>query len=320
MYKRILLLFLIIIIYLAAGCCGKTDFCTWKQLSIQAETITPSVSVEQLKDLTDSDEKTVLIDIRTPEEYCAGYIEGAFRIPLESLETAAKEIVTDLDKKIILYGKSDNFSPMGALLLSDSGYSKVSYLKGGFTQWIKAGYENASWFGKIIISEAGIKDPGIESVYRNNAQKAPGLQKKIKSRSEISRQAKKDAPAISVEELQRKFGLKENFILIDVRTEVEYMAGHISGAILIQRGIAEWMVAPEVDDRNMQIIIYCKKGSRSALTAKALIDIGYRNVRTLDGGINRWAEKGNHLYNCHGKIKVLKFIKKRFNAAEYSIL
>lgn len=80
----------------------------------------------------------------------------------------------------------------------------------------------------------------------------------------------------------------ESFYLVDVRTEREYRAGHIPGAILIPYGeIAE---KPPTDDRDALIVVYCRTGGRSARADWSLRDAGY--TRVLDwGGIVDWPHR-----------------------------
>ena len=91
-----------------------------------------------------------------------------------------------------------------------------------------------------------------------------------------------------------------NFILIDIRTEAEFDEGFIPGAFLVQRGVLEsrlekdavWEAfAHEKPQKTDTIILYCRSGSRSALAALSLKQLGYNNVLSLDGGWSGWNEK-----------------------------
>ena len=52
------------------------------------------------------------------------------------------------------------------------------------------------------------------------------------------------------------------------------------------------MVEHEYPDRNTPILLYCGRGDRSALAALTLKRLGYRNVASVEGGLNGWREKG----------------------------
>ena len=86
-------------------------------------------------------------------------------------------------------------------------------------------------------------------------------------------------------------------LLVDIREPAEFGRGHLPGAILIPRGLLEFEILPAIQrvgsDGNPQdcdIVLYCGTGGRSALAAKSLDDMGFRNVRSMDGGIVAWAE------------------------------
>ena len=93
-------------------------------------------------------------------------------------------------------------------------------------------------------------------------------------------------------------------IFIDIREPAEFQRGHIPGAVLLPRGLLEFELHSLVDrcrrDINLPpedqpIVLYCGTGGRSALAAKVVQEIGYRNVRSLAGGIVAWAEAGHSI-------------------------
>lgn len=81
--------------------------------------------------------------------------------------------------------------------------------------------------------------------------------------------------------------LKEDAILLDVRSESEYNEGHIPNAILLNVSDVENKIKDISTDYDQAIIVYCRSGNRSAKAAQTLIDMGYRNVYDL-GGISNW--------------------------------
>ncbi len=83
-----------------------------------------------------------------------------------------------------------------------------------------------------------------------------------------------------------------SFVLIDVREESEYAAGHIPGAIHISKGVLERDIEAKVPDPQTPLILYCGGGFRSALAADALQKMGYTNVLSMDGGWRAWTEAG----------------------------
>jgi rhodanese-related sulfurtransferase len=81
----------------------------------------------------------------------------------------------------------------------------------------------------------------------------------------------------------------EAYILLDVRSEDEYQAGHIAGAILIPHTELDEQAADMLPDKNAIILIYCQAGRRSQIAALALVELGYVNVYDT-GGIGDWRE------------------------------
>jgi rhodanese-related sulfurtransferase len=89
------------------------------------------------------------------------------------------------------------------------------------------------------------------------------------------------------EELQNKLNAQENFVLLDVRTQEEFDAGHIASAILLPYDEIALKAATVLPDKEKEIVLYCRSGRRSAIAKKALVELGYKDVEDF-GGINRW--------------------------------
>jgi len=79
--------------------------------------------------------------------------------------------------------------------------------------------------------------------------------------------------------------------VVDVREPDEYSAGCLPGARFIPRGFLELRIEEAVK-RDEPLLLYCATGTRSALAAKTLLDMGYAHVRSLAGGYNRWSDSG----------------------------
>jgi rhodanese-related sulfurtransferase len=102
---------------------------------------------------------------------------------------------------------------------------------------------------------------------------------------------------ITVDELNTKLEEGGDFYLIDVRQVDEFSQVSIPGSFNIPRGLLEFKIndydyweeeffyEPEKDD---EIIIYCQKGFRGVLAALTLKQLGFTNVKNLEGGIISW--------------------------------
>jgi rhodanese-related sulfurtransferase len=88
-------------------------------------------------------------------------------------------------------------------------------------------------------------------------------------------------------------------LLIDIREPAEFERGHIPGAVLLPRGLLEFEVHglverhrknSELAPEDQPIVLYCGTGGRSALAAETMARLGYRNVRSMSGGLVAWTE------------------------------
>ncbi len=84
----------------------------------------------------------------------------------------------------------------------------------------------------------------------------------------------------------------KNFKLIDVRGQGEYEINRIEGSTLIPLDVIEERKIEKLNglQKADEIVVHCKAGVRSLKAAKALIDIGFKNVKSMRGGIDEWAE------------------------------
>ncbi|MGW8247618.1 MAG: rhodanese-like domain-containing protein [Acidiferrobacterales bacterium] len=85
--------------------------------------------------------------------------------------------------------------------------------------------------------------------------------------------------------------------VIDVREHNEFAAGHVPGAISLPRGVIEFNIwpyvgYPEKTDMNKRFYLYCKTGSRVALAAKSLQDLGFTNLVVVDMQFADWEAAG----------------------------
>ena len=81
-------------------------------------------------------------------------------------------------------------------------------------------------------------------------------------------------------------------ILIDVRDQDEREEIHIPSAMHLGRGTLELEIEERVPDPNAVIICHCGGGGRSALAAESLQKMGYKNVRSMAGGLKAWKDAG----------------------------
>jgi rhodanese-related sulfurtransferase len=103
--------------------------------------------------------------------------------------------------------------------------------------------------------------------------------------------AKTRVREISVADTRRKLE-KNEALLIDVREESEWAAGHARGALHLGKGLIERDIEQRVPDKSAPIILYCGGGFRSALSGDSLQRMGYTNVLSMAGGWRAWQSEG----------------------------
>ena len=92
---------------------------------------------------------------------------------------------------------------------------------------------------------------------------------------------------ITAEEAKRIIDSEEGYIILDVREQDEYDAGHIPGAIVIPHEEIAEKAEEVLTDKDQLILVYCRSGRRSKIAAEALVELGYTNIKEF-GGIIDW--------------------------------
>ena len=95
----------------------------------------------------------------------------------------------------------------------------------------------------------------------------------------------------TIAEMRARQVAGDRFVLVDVREESEYAAGHLPGALLIGKGVIERDIEAKIPDPTTPLVLYCGGGFRSALAADTLQKMGYTQVISMDGGWRAWTEQ-----------------------------
>ena len=113
----------LMLIPLLVGCNGGNSKNAYEQ-------ITPA----EAKALMDSEEGYIILDVRTPEEFAEGHIDGAILIPDYEIGEKAESILTDKDQLILVYCRSGRRSKNAASELEALGYTNIKEF-GGIIDW-----------------------------------------------------------------------------------------------------------------------------------------------------------------------------------------
>jgi len=97
---------------------------------------------------------------------------------------------------------------------------------------------------------------------------------------------------ITVKELKEKIDKREKFILLGVRTDMEYFDFHLKNSILIPHYVVEERHEELKADKDDEIVVICRIGNRSVIAAESLVNLGYKNILNVIGGIIEWKSEG----------------------------
>ena len=93
-----------------------------------------NITAEEAKQIMDTEEGYVILDVRTQEEYDQGHIPGAIVIPHEEIAEKAEDVLTDKNQLILVYCRSGRRSKIAAEALVELGYTNIKEF-GGIIDW-----------------------------------------------------------------------------------------------------------------------------------------------------------------------------------------
>lgn len=97
---------------------------------------------------------------------------------------------------------------------------------------------------------------------------------------------------ITIADARARLAANPKAVLLDVREDAEWLAGHAVEAQHLGKGILERDIEKRFPDADTELIMYCGGGYRSALTCEVAQRMGYRNVRSLIGGYKGMVQAG----------------------------
>jgi len=93
-----------------------------------------NITAEEAKQIMDSEEGYIILDVRTQEEYDQGHIPGAVVISHEEIADKAEKVLTGKDQLILVYCRSGRRSKIAAEALVELGYTNIKEF-GGIIDW-----------------------------------------------------------------------------------------------------------------------------------------------------------------------------------------
>ena len=122
--KKLVFLFLVVMLLTACGQDTETD----------QGAVYVNITAEKAKEIMDSEEGYIILDVRTQEEYDEGHIPGATQISHEEIAEKAEDVLTDKDQLILVYCRSGRCSKIAAEALVELGYTNIKEF-GGIIDW-----------------------------------------------------------------------------------------------------------------------------------------------------------------------------------------
>lgn len=121
-----------------------------------------------------------------------------------------------------------------------------------------------------------------------------GLMAGFANTDKLIEKAKATAGEMKPSVLKAMLDKEENVVVLDIREEKQRAEGEIYAdeSYAITRGNLEFVIGNKVKDKNILIVTYCRGGSRGALAAQRLGELGYKNATNLKGGLKGWAKAG----------------------------
>lgn len=257
----------------------------------------PDVTPEELKASQQSGADLVIVDVRTPEEYGRFCIPNGINVPGGDLILWADEFKQKRDATVVVNCAGRTRSIIGTAALRRLGLTNVRALKNGTMGWVLAGLE--------LETKPQRKAPPAAPASRESAV---ALAAQIAAEEKIS--------WISAPQVSSALAVVNDGItyLIDVRSEGEYEAGHISGSINVPGG----QVVQRADDfvavQNAQIIFVSNDSARAVMAAYWYRQMGFSNVSVLRGGLRAWSEGGETLVSGAPQNEPLGFEAAKRNA------
>ena len=93
---------------------------------------------------------------------------------------------------------------------------------------------------------------------------------------------------LAADQFEAKLKVVKEKTVLDVRTQKEFLTGHIPNAVLMDYYQEDFKQQVAKLDKSKPVFVYCAKGGRSNSAAGILVDLGFKQVYDLQGGMEAW--------------------------------
>jgi rhodanese-related sulfurtransferase len=240
---------------------------------VHHERTIPEISPEELKSLQERAADLTILDVRTPEEYGRFCIPGGLNVPGGDLILWAEVLKRKPETTVVVNCAGRTRSIIGTASLLRLGLSNVRALRNGTMGWVLTGMELESPPARVGAT------PPDES--RKHARE---IALRIAEEERIS--------WISAPDLIDSLAKNDITYLFDVRSESEYENGHMPGSLNVPGGQAVQRTDDFVAVKNGRIVFVSNQSARAVMAAYWYRQMGFRDVKALQGGLEAWRENG----------------------------
>jgi rhodanese-related sulfurtransferase len=263
----------------------------------------PTIDAIELRRRRQSGEDLVILDTRTPEEFQRACIPGGRSVPGGELALRITDIVGQQPLATVVVNCAGRTrSIIGARTLQRMGVRRVVSLRNGTSGWTLAGLQLEHGAGRIDLPAPSEKGREAAEAYALRVAEEDGV---------------RFLDASGLESLMTRRG-EESIYLIDVRTEEEFLAGHIPGFWWFPGGQAVQRADDVAAVRNGTIVFTCDGIARAAVAASWYRQMGFPNVFALKGGTAAWQEAGKRLENGAAEVEPIGLREAEANAHKLS--
>ncbi len=217
-----------------------------------------------------SNQKGVVIDVRTAKEFNYGHIPQAINIDFYRNDFANLLSTFDTKKPIFIYGHTGSRSGMAAKVLLGLGFKEIYDLTRGFAGW-KSGEHKVSKQGSVLNVS---------------------FQEKIAIRTPELKSTLASIQTVDVDAIESVIAA-DKVTVVDVRTPREYQKGHLDGALNV-----DWK-SPNFTEKILNvsnhkpIVVYGHSGQRSQSAMFHMVTLGFTEIFDMKDGILAWVQSGN---------------------------
>ena len=238
----------------------------------------PEIDADELHRRVERGDKLVILDTRTPEEYQRFCIPGGRSVPGGELAFRITDITKDLDPDatVVVNCAGRTRSIIGTRLLQRMGLENVCGLKNGTSGWVLAGFQVERGADRLALPQPSVQGVAAAEAYAAKLAAEDGVRYL-------------DPHAVRETLASRD---QEPVYLIDVRTEEEFLAGHIPGFRWFPGGQAVQRSDDVAVVKNGVIVFCCDGKARATATASWYRQMGHQEVFAVDGGTTAWTASG----------------------------